>query len=172
MDKFTNLINTIIGGDINYNKESRNLVFSANKVDINFSNTAVGVKSFAILNILLQSIELNGRHLLIIDEPEVHLHPKWQIKYAELLVLMSKELDIKLLINSHSPYFIEALKTYSVKHNYKEETNFYLASKNEDQTVSIKNVNNKLDDIFALLSEPFDELNKIYLEDFLEDDNE
>jgi predicted ATPase len=27
---------------------------------------------------------------LVLDEPEVHLHPNWQLKYAEIITLLVK----------------------------------------------------------------------------------
>ena len=66
--------------------------------------------------LLLQKGRLNSNNLLIIDEPEVHLHPTWQVKFAEILVLLSKELAIPVLLTSHSPYFIEALEEFTKKY--------------------------------------------------------
>ena len=66
------------------------------------------------------------------DEPEVHLHPEWQVKLAEILVLLVKELNVNLFINSHSPQFIEAIEVYSIKYGLRNETNFYLTKKAED----------------------------------------
>ena len=32
------------------------------------------------------------------DEPEVHLHPEWQVKLAEILTLMVKDLNVNLFV--------------------------------------------------------------------------
>ena len=64
--------------------------------------------------------------VLILDEPEVHLHPKWQLEYARLILKLVKD-SIKILVNSHSPYMIEALKRYSEVEEIENKTNFYLA---------------------------------------------
>jgi predicted ATP-dependent endonuclease of OLD family len=72
----------------------------------------LGIKGFGLIQLLLKNNQLNSRTLLIIDEPEIHLHPNWQVLYAEILVLLSKKLEIPILLTSHSPYFIEALKLF------------------------------------------------------------
>lgn len=117
--------------------------------DINIDNVAVGIKSFGILQLLLKMNRLNSRTLLIIDEPEIHLHPNWQIKYAETLVILSKELDVPILLASHSPYFIEALDTYSKKYNFQSSVNFYYTKKSKNNLTS--NLINSTEDISPLL---------------------
>lgn len=100
--------------------------------------------------------KLNSNTLLIIDEPEVHLHPTWQVKYAEILVLLSKEFAIPIVLTSHSPYFIEALEAYSKKYNYESSTNFYFAKKNEDGLSSkIVDVTENISPILSSISEAF-----------------
>jgi len=46
--------------------------------------------------------------LLIIEEPEAHLHPAAQQKMAAILAYMVRE-GIRVLINTHSDYFVEQL---------------------------------------------------------------
>ena len=58
---------------------------------------------------------MNAKSLLIIDEPEVHLHPEWQVKFAEILTLLQKEIDIHILLTTHSPYFLQAIDVFSRK---------------------------------------------------------
>jgi predicted ATP-dependent endonuclease of OLD family len=81
----------------------------------------LGIKGFGLIQLLLKNNQLNSRTLLIIDEPEIHLHPNWQVLYAEILVLLSKKLEIPILLTSHSPYFIEALKLFLKNMNLKKK---------------------------------------------------
>ncbi|MEA1956086.1 MAG: AAA family ATPase [Campylobacterota bacterium] len=124
-------------------------------------NTASGIKSFGILQMLFNSGLIDERSIIIIDEPEVHLHPKWQLKYAELIVLLVKN-NINILVTTHSPYMIEALELFSQKE--KISSNFYIAQKNKNDTI-ISNVNNNLEKIYETLSEPFSVLEKISITD-------
>ena len=59
---------------------------------INLLDCATGIKSFAILQILLKNGYLDNKTLLIIDEPEAHLHPQWIVEFARIITLLNKEL--------------------------------------------------------------------------------
>jgi predicted ATPase len=132
------------------------LKFRKKDIDFDMNNVATGIKSFGILQMLLENGSLNSNSLLILDEPEVHLHPTWQVKYAEILVLLSKEFAIPIVLTSHSPYFIEAIEVYSKKYKYSNSTNFYFTEKNEDGLSSkILNVNNDLGKIYKSISEAY-----------------
>lgn len=157
----SNSIASIIGGFAEYNKQSSKLLFKKNNNYIELSNTAVGIKSFAIIDLLLKAGIFNDKHILILDEPEVHLHPKWQIEYAKLMVKMAEELDIQILINSHSPYFIEAIQKYSEKsEKIADKTNFYLSEKQDDGYAVIKNVNDDIESIYKTLADAYRKLDE------------
>ena len=89
---------------------------------------------------------------MVLDEPEVHLHPKWQLEMAKVIVELVKN-GMKILVNTHSPYMIEALQRYSELE--KVNSDFYLA---EDGYIKKENDSNSetLAKIFEKLSEPFD----------------
>lgn len=130
--------------------------YKKNNLEIDIKNTAVGIKSFGIIQLLLKNNRLNNRTLLIIDEPEVHLHPTWQIKYAEILVRLSKDFDIPMVLTSHSPYFIEAVEAFSKKYKYEKSTNFYFSKKNDDGLSSkIIDVTKDITPILSSISEAF-----------------
>jgi len=119
-------------------------------------NTATGIKSFWVLDLLDQSWNLNKETLLILDEPEVHLHPEWQVKYANLITELIKERQISVLITSHSPYMIEALSKYSKE--LKINASFYLSEENWKWKCVIEDKTEKKYEIFEKLSKPFKEL--------------
>jgi predicted ATP-dependent endonuclease of OLD family len=60
-----------------------------------------------ILNILLGISALNVRNgVIIIDEPELHLHPLWQKILLDLFFELSQEKGIQFFLVTHSPNFI------------------------------------------------------------------
>lgn len=142
-------IQKIIDGNIVYDNKQRDFIYSKNEKNISIKNTASGIKSFGILQLLLENDILNQNSILIIDEPENHLHPKWQLKYAKVLVSLAKN-GVKILLASHSPYMIEAIKRYSDLEKLEDSANFYLAEN------SIIGPKNRLEDIFRTLEEPFE----------------
>jgi AAA15 family ATPase/GTPase len=146
-------ITSIIGGEFKKDNEG-NFYFERENKRISLLNTATGIKAFGILQVLLENNYLNENTILILDEPEVHLHPNWQLKMAKTIVDLVKN-GVIVLVNSHSPYMIEALQRYSELEGLGDKTNFYLA---EDGVIEDKN---RLQEIFEKLSEPFDMFDKM-----------
>lgn len=158
-------ITKIINGEITVDLLN-GVRYKKNNQDIAIRNTALGIKSFGIIQLLLKNNRLNNRSLLIIDEPEVHLHPTWQVKYAEILVALSKEFDIPMVLTSHSPYFIEALERFSKKYKYEKSTNFYFADKVKDGLSSIIiDVTQNITPILSSISDAFYTIQDINDED-------
>ena len=117
------------------------------------STIASGLKSYVIIRILLDHGYLKEGSLLVIDEPEVHLHPEWQVKFAELIVLIMKELKIKILLATHSPFFLEAIEIFSKKYQVMDKTHYYLAERKETGAV-FKSIDSCLEETYQLLAEP------------------
>ncbi|WP_296849368.1 AAA family ATPase [uncultured Methanobrevibacter sp.] len=121
-----------------------------------------GIKEIGIIQVLLQNNILKENSFLIIDEPEASLHPQWEIKFAEILVLLAKELNIHIYLNSHSPMFIEAISLYSQYYDLLNETNFYLTQKQDNGKYNFKKINPKnMGEVYENLTSPYDELDKL-----------
>lgn len=124
--------------------------------EFNLLEVATGVKSFSVLQMLLNNGSLNEKSLLIIDEPEAHLHPQWIFEYARFLVVLHKQFGVKLLIASHSPDMVSAIKYISEKESLNEKLNFYLAEQKESEyKYYYRHLGLDIDDIF-------DSYNKFY----------
>ena len=158
------LIKEILGGEIK--KENGELFFvRENGIKTHMKNTSSGVKQVAIIQTLLNNKELEPNSFLIMDEPEVNLHPEWQIKFAKILVLLVKELDLSIYIASHSPFFIEAIELYSQYYDLIDDSYFYLTQKAEGYQYDIIPVDsNNLEAIYRNLGQPYDILDKIKMD--------
>jgi predicted ATPase len=119
--------------------------------------TANGIKMFGFLQILILNGTLKKGSTLIFDEPEVHLHPSWQLEYAKMICSIVAE-GIKVLVNSHSPYMIEALELFSKKEHI--NSHFYLAHQVDEASI-IENVSNHLERIYKKLAEPLSRLEEL-----------
>lgn len=136
------------------------------KDDVTFKNVASGIKNIAVIKRLIGNSVLHQNSLLIIDEPEVNLHPDWQMKLAEILVMLRKELHIQVLINTHSPYFMRAIECYCDVYGIFDELNVYRTVK--DQTTkyqyNLENVSeqeNGIEYLYYQMSRPFEKLQKM-----------
>lgn len=154
IQKIANYIQEVIGGDIN--NISSEIIYNkiGDSQPIKIENTATGVKSFGLILLLLKQGYINSKMVLILDEPEVHLHPKWQLKMAKLIIMLVKS-GVTIIVNSHSPYMIEALKRYSEIENIANKTNFYLAEEGEIE------LQDTLERIFEKLAKPMNQLREL-----------
>lgn len=159
---FQKKIEDIVEGNLKFDASLGEFIFEQNDKTFSFRNIATGIKSFGILQMLLKNRKLPEDSYLIIDEPEVHLHPEWQIKLAEIIVLLTKELNITLYINTHSPQFIEAIEVYSEFHEIRKDTNFYLTEKYKNGKFNINKIeNDELQKIYRNLGDPYDDIDII-----------
>ena len=157
------LIKEILGGEIR--KENGELFFVRdNGFKSHMKNTSSGVKQVAIIQTLLMNNELEENSFLIMDEPEVNLHPEWQIKFAKILVLLVKELDLSIYIASHSPFFIEAIQLYSQYYDLIDDSFFYLTQMAEDGYDIVDVDSNNLEEIYRNLGQPYDILDEIKMD--------
>ena len=123
------------------------------KIDIR--NLSSGLKAFALIKILMTNGMLKEHDVLIIDEPETHLHPQWQLKFSQILVLLHKQMNLTILLNSHSPYFIQAVSVYANKYGIDDDKcRFYLAE-NEEGNSHFTDVTQNKEPLYAKLARPF-----------------
>ncbi|MDR1469898.1 MAG: ATP-binding protein [Spirochaetaceae bacterium] len=126
---------------------------------------STGMKPFLIIKRLMEAGEIKEHSVLVFDEPEIHLHPEWQLKYAELLVLLQKEYNLTILLTTHSPYFLNAIEVYSKKNNISARCNYYLTDTQGD-IGTIEDVTENIDLVYQKLARPFQELENLrYKED-------
>lgn len=130
-------------------------------LDLDVRNIATGLKAFIIIKTLLENGSLEERGTIILDEPEIHLHPKWQVILAELIVLIHKTFNMHVLLNTHSPYFLRAIEVYSMKYGVDGSNKYYLVSRNDNNVSSIEDVSDDTGRIYELLAEPLDMLNEV-----------
>ena len=147
-------IQEIIDGEIVYDREYRDFVFVKQGQPVPIKNTASGIKVLGLLRILMINDFISKHSVLILDEPENHLHPKWQLKLAQILVKLVAA-GFNIMVSSHSPYLIEALQRGVERAKLGQHAGFFLA---ENQSITDKD---SLGDIFAALAAPFEEFQKM-----------
>ena len=124
--------------------------------------SSAGIKQIGVIKILLENNSLRKNSFLIIDEPESNLHPDWQIKFAEILVLLTKELNITIYLNSYSPIFIEAMSLYAQYYDLIKDTNFYLTKKQDNGKFVFKKINpENMGEVYENLTKSYDELDNL-----------
>ena len=158
LENIYNRLNIVCPGNmVESNKNTNDFSYRFNNKELDIKNLSAGLKTFVILKTLLEKGILEENGVIILDEPEIHLHPAWQVIFAELIVLIQKEFNMHILLNTHSPYFLNAIEIYAEKHNIKEKCNFYSAYLSE-QFSEFKDVTDNIEEIYYKLARPFQDL--------------
>ncbi|MDE6371791.1 MAG: ATP-binding protein [Duncaniella sp.] len=132
------IIKSIIGGEVVIDtnvfadRRDRLRFVRPDGLDILLRGAATGIISFAILLQLLENGWITENTMLIIDEPEAHLHPQWIVEYARVLVKINKTLGTKILVSTHNPDMLAALQSISEREGTLNESCFYLAEKTDE----------------------------------------
>lgn len=122
------------------------------------SDVATGIKSFSLLSRLYACGCLNQDTVLVIDEPEAHLHPQWIAEYAKMLVLLVADAGVRVLVASHSPDMVNALQAFARSCRLEKRTHFYQAVPADKKTpFMFKFMDRGMD-----VGEIFDSFNKVY----------
>ena len=147
----------LVGGKFSYDNNRRSIVFVKDDKSILPLNTASGIKSFGVLQILLEGGFIDANRPLVWDEPENHLHPEWQIEFAKVIVQIYKS-GVPVVITTHSPYFLQAIRYYSAKEKAENFVSYYMAQPTEDNLVEMEEVTKDLNRVFKKLAAPLTEI--------------
>lgn len=155
-------LTALMNGTVVYIKE-RGLRFVCNAFPDNplrLDNLSQGLKAMALLQVAFLNGAIWDDDVLILDEPEIHLHPEWQIKYAEFIVMLQKEFNLTVLLTSHSPDFIQAIRLFSKKHGLKDGAlNGYISKNTNDGMIEFDEITGEdWDAVFEKFVTSFDAL--------------
>ena len=159
-EKINNRLNSIIRGKFTKKENGKSFFYE----EINVKNLSMGLKVFAIIKLLIQNNSLKENGTIILDEPEIHLHPEWQLLFAELIVLLQKEFGMHILLTTHSPYFVNAIEVYSEKYKINEKCKYYIAENDANGSI-IKDMTGNTRKIYRKLARPIQDLENIRYSD-------
>jgi len=88
---------------------------------------------------LLKNLKnLNGG-IVLIDEPELSLHPQWQIKYLDFLKDLFQDengqIDIQFIIATHSPFILKGIS--------RDDVGVFIFAKNKLGEITVQNAYDK-----------------------------
>lgn len=147
-------INSIIGGEFILDSKTKQLSFNQDGHIVPPISVASGIKSFGVLQRLIQTGNVSTFKMLIWDEPEIHLHPEWQIVFCRLIVELVAN-GIPIVVSSHSPYFVQALRFYASARGIEKDVRYYMAEESQNPKLArIKEVTGDLNRVFTRLAAP------------------
>jgi len=124
LDKVIDFMETeILEGQIGVSKtgdlKTPTFLYSTPGIKIDLSRSSSMVAELAPLDILMKRLLLPG-DLLIIDEPEAHLHPEKQRKAALLLAKLVRH-GVKVICTTHSHIFLHQISNLVLASNLKSD---------------------------------------------------
>ncbi|WP_294331834.1 DUF3696 domain-containing protein [uncultured Chryseobacterium sp.] len=143
-----NLANAEIFGEIRSTFVKFNTFFSAPNVGFGVSYS---------LPIIVSGLLAKPNSILIVENPEAHLHPKGQSRLGYFLGCMAAA-GIQVIIETHSEHIINGVRIASMEKEFNNEDdliiNFYHQDINTNKEVNIKEI--KVDTFGNLSDFPFD----------------
>jgi len=122
--EFTQKSKEIIKGDIESSGDS--FIFNKEgEKNYDIVNASSGTKSIGLLQYLVTNKALKKGSVLYWEEPEVHLHPEWQLRMIELFVELMNA-GVKIVFSTHSPYMCDYLNAISQKQDFDNRVSFNL----------------------------------------------
>lgn len=93
-------------------KQIKSIIHSITVKDrgLNLDITDVGFGISQVLPVILQPYLANDNGIIIIEQPEVHIHPKMQSDLADLFVSLIKSSNKRFIIETHSEAFLKRLR--------------------------------------------------------------
>lgn len=79
----------------------------------NLKDVGVGVSQ--VIPVIVAALFAQPGHIVIVEEPESHLHPLAQRKLAELLAQVSKERNVQFIVETHSEHLFRRMQTLIAK---------------------------------------------------------
>jgi predicted ATP-dependent endonuclease of OLD family len=128
-----NKFNDILGGKYQLDKDD-NLNFhpKESKIKLKIGESSSSVRSLLDLGFYIKHVA-KPNDLLIIDEPELNLHPENQRRIAQILANLVN-IGIKVFITTHSDYIIKEFSTLIMLNSKDEDVFLKTIAENEGYT--------------------------------------
>ncbi|MBJ8496447.1 AAA family ATPase [Acinetobacter pittii] len=129
--------------------------FKLKKSGVDYTEAFAGSGEFAVINLVLKLSEIPKNSLILLDEPEVSLHPRAQKKLMEYLFSEVLSKKHQIVIATHSSNIIKYLPPDAIK----------VFRENSLQKVELVSQYSSADEAFLELGEDLIDIKYIYVED-------
>lgn len=113
-------------------------------VEINISNHNIVDVGFGVsqaLPIIVQGLYMTKDQSLLLEQPEIHLHPEMQLQMADFLISLAKS-EKNVIVETHSDHIVNRI-IHRVMQDYEhlnDIINIYIVDKNSDTHVRLKDI--------------------------------
>ena len=166
LEDFDRCIASVLPGDVVYDKNRGALDYvQPGKKTLGIRNLAAGMKVFAILRKLIENGYITEDFVMLLDEPEIHLHPQWQVVLAEALVILNKSVGCRILMTTHSPLLLRSLQAYS--QIYGRDIRYYLLDRDSERVgertdITFRDLGSDPEKAYKTMSEAFNRAQDLF----------
>lgn len=139
-----------------FNNNGYSIIFTNS--DSSYSEAVAGSGEISVVNCVVKTLRAEPSSLILLDEPEVSLHPGAQKALRELLYEVILKSGCQVVMSTHSEHFVHGLPNNAVK--------LFLYDENSDSYNVINNCTPE-QAFIRLGSEVYSNKRKIYVEDIL-----
>lgn len=136
-------LKNLLGGEIVHDQK-KGWYFKKGNAQFDIQIAAEGVKKIAILDRLIANKVINKGAVLMIDEPESHLHPRAIIFFMDILKNLSKQ-GVQIFMSTHSYFIIKKLALLAREEDW--PVRLLSLAEREDGTVTKHNLQDGVPDI-------------------------
>lgn len=106
-----------------YGSESYEVLIFENNHSISLNDKGSGnIQIFKILLIVATQIKNRSKNCtIVLEEPELNLHPSMQSKLADLFSYINNKFGLKIIVETHSEYLIRRLQVLAIQNNIDRE---------------------------------------------------
>ena len=112
----------------------------------------VGYGVSQALPIVTESLLVKSGSMILMQQPEVHLHPRAQAALGTVLVRIAKDQDKRFMIETHSDYIIDRIRQEIAKGTIKSDEVNLIYTEMEDNCTKLYEI--KLDENGSLINPP------------------
>ncbi|KHT26136.1 hypothetical protein RC98_16410 [Pectobacterium carotovorum subsp. carotovorum] len=133
-------------------------MYTSGSASIRPINVGFGVSY--VLPIVISASLIKPGGILIIENPEVHLHPRAQSELVKILCELSKS-DVQVIIETHSDHIVNGVRVFSKDNEFSEKDNIIHSVSEKLGTRSVKEIHIDSDGNLTALDDGFfDQINK------------
>lgn len=139
------LSSVLTGAAIRINhKDTERIELFLNSADgkVTYRPINVGFGYSYVLPVIVLMLLAEKGSIVIIENPEAHLHPGAQSRLMEFLILKAKERDVQLIVESHSDHVVNGVRIAVKKGELSEQNALinYFGRENGDETPEIEQI--------------------------------
>lgn len=115
----TDLLEAALGGEFVFKGDSLSFKDNAGR-EISKNLVSFGMTNLGMIQALLKHNVITQGSFVFIDEPETNLHPDWQVKLMEVLLVLAQA-GVNIVITTHSTDLLKALEVNLKKQKIEPE---------------------------------------------------